>query len=136
MSRSPTRPRARFRRILLVLAAVVLVGMCAERFPHTRSRGLWPERVDLLPTPLRGDRRDLPALRDHTKAGLARLKEDTKAHEATEELRLGYVAFTRARHRLVVSSYVWAEGRAGALGPSPFQEARTTESHSDVRTAQ
>jgi len=102
--------------------AVFLVGMCAERFPHTRSRGLWPERVDLLPTPLRGDRRDLPALRDHTKAGLARLKEDTKAHEATEELRLGYVAFTRARHRLVVSSYVWAEGRAGALGPSPFQE--------------
>ena len=102
--------------------AVFLVGMCAERFPHTRSRGLWPERLDLLPTPLRGDRRDLPALRDHTKAGLARLKEDTKAHEATEELRLGYVAFTRARHRLVVSSYVWAEGRAGALGPSPFQE--------------
>ncbi len=102
--------------------AVFLVGMCAERFPHTRSRGLWPERLDLLPTPLRGDRRDLPALRDHTKAGLARLREDTKQHEATEELRLGYVAFTRARHRLVVSSYVWTEGRAGALGPSPFQE--------------
>ena len=39
-----------------------------------------------------------------------------RQHEATEELRLGYVAFTRARHRLVVSSYVWAEGRAGAAG--------------------
>ena len=25
--------------------AVFLVGMCAERFPHTRSRGLWPERA-------------------------------------------------------------------------------------------
>jgi DNA helicase-2/ATP-dependent DNA helicase PcrA len=100
---------------------VFLVGVCAEKFPYERSRGLWPERLDLLPTPLRGDQRDLPALLDHTRAGLDRLKADTKEHEATEELRLGYVAFTRARHRLVVSSYVWAEGRAGGLGPSPYQ---------------
>lgn len=101
---------------------VLLVGACAERFPHTRSRGLWPERVDLLPTPLRGDARDLPALRSHDKAGLAELKEETKAHEATEELRLGYVAFTRARHRLVVSSYLWREDRKSPLGPSPYQQ--------------
>lgn len=101
---------------------VLLVGACAEKFPHTRSRGLWPERVDLLPTPLRGDARDLPALRSRDKAGLAELKEDTKAHEATEELRLGYVAFTRARHRLVVSSYLWREDRKSPLGPSPYQQ--------------
>ncbi len=101
---------------------VFLVGACAERFPHERSRGLWPERLDLLPTPLRGDRRDLPALTSHTREGLERLREETKRHEAVEELRLGYVAFTRARHRLWVSSYVWTEGRKGGLGPSAYQE--------------
>jgi DNA helicase-2/ATP-dependent DNA helicase PcrA len=100
---------------------VFLVGACAEKFPHTRSRGLWPERVEMLPTPLRGDARDLPALRSRDKAGLAEFKEQTKEHEATEELRLGYVAFTRARHRLVVSSYLWREDRKTPLGPSPYQ---------------
>jgi DNA helicase-2/ATP-dependent DNA helicase PcrA len=100
---------------------VFVVGACVEKFPHTRSRGLWPTRVEMLPTPLRGDERDLPRLRAHDKAGLAELQQETKEHEATEELRLGYVAFTRARHRLVVSSYVWREDRKTPLGPSPYQ---------------
>ena len=101
---------------------VFLTGVCEERFPHTRSRGLWPTRVELLPTPLRGDRRDLPALLGHDKAALDDYKELAKAHELTEERRLGYVAFTRARHQLFVSSYVWTEGRKTPLGPSPYQQ--------------
>ncbi|HQR27866.1 MAG TPA: 3'-5' exonuclease, partial [Nocardioides sp.] len=100
---------------------VFLVGACEERFPHTRSRGLWPLRVEILPTPLRGDARDLPTLRGHDKAALDRYRQDSKTHEATEELRLGYVAFTRARHHLVVSSYLWGEERRTPLGPSPYQ---------------
>ena len=102
--------------------SVFLVGACDGRFPHTRSRGLWPTRVEILPTPLRGDRRDLPALAGHDNAALDRFRTDSKAHEETEELRLAYVALTRARHRLVVSSYVWTEGRKTPLGPSPYQE--------------
>lgn len=101
---------------------VFLVGACAEKFPHTRSRGLWPTRVEMLPTPLRGDARDLPPLRGHDKDAYAELQQATKEHEATEELRLGYVAFTRARHRLLVSSYLWNEDRKTPLGPSPYQE--------------
>ena len=101
---------------------VFLVGACESRFPHTRSRGLWPTRVEILPTPLRGDARDLPFLHGHDNDALKRLAADTKAHEETEELRLGYVAFTRARHQLVVSSYLWTEGRKTPLGPSPYQE--------------
>ena len=100
---------------------VFLVGACLEKFPVTRSRGLWPTRLELLPTPLRGDARDLPVLRSHDKAGLTRLQQDTKEHEATEELRLAYVALTRARHRMAVSSYVWNEERKSPLGPSPYQ---------------
>ncbi len=41
---------------------VFLVGTCRDKFPHTRSRGLWPRRLEMLPTPLRGDERDLPQL--------------------------------------------------------------------------
>ncbi len=101
---------------------VFLAGVCESRFPHTTSRGLWPLRVELLPTPLRGDRRDLPELRGHDKPALDAFAKESKAHEQVEELRLGYVAFTRAKHALVVSSYLWTEGRKTPLGPSPFQQ--------------
>jgi DNA helicase-2/ATP-dependent DNA helicase PcrA len=101
---------------------VFVVGACIEKFPHTKSRGQWPYRLEMLPSPLRGDARDLPALgpaRD--KGAFAAFGEATTAHEASEELRLGYVAFTRARHRLTVSSYVWNESRKKPLGASPYQ---------------
>lgn len=102
---------------------VFLVGVCEEKFPVTRSRGLWPKRVELLPTPLRGDRRDLPALPGHDKDALTQYGRLTKEHEATEELRLGYVAFTRARHELFASCYLWSASRKTPLGPSPYLEA-------------
>ena len=57
----------------------------------------------------------------HDASALKAFRERTKQHEATEELRLGYVAFTRARHTLVVSSYLWKEDRKTPLGPSPYQ---------------
>jgi DNA helicase-2/ATP-dependent DNA helicase PcrA len=101
--------------------SVFIVGACESRFPHTTSRGIWPTRQEFLPTPLRGDERDLPSLPGHDASALKTFRERTKDHEATEELRLGYVAFTRARHSLVVSSYLWKEDRKTPLGPSPYQ---------------
>jgi DNA helicase-2/ATP-dependent DNA helicase PcrA len=101
--------------------SVFIVGACEGRFPHTTSRGVWPTRQEFLPTPLRGDERDLPSLPGHDASALKTFRERTKQHEATEELRLGYVAFTRARHTLVVSSYLWKEDRKTPLGPSPYQ---------------
>lgn len=101
--------------------AVFLVGVCDEKFPSGRTRTKWTAGPGVLPTPLRGDRRDLPELAGPTAADLAALAADVKAHELTEELRLGYVALTRARHELVVSSYCWNADRKGALGPSPYQ---------------
>jgi DNA helicase-2/ATP-dependent DNA helicase PcrA len=105
---------------------VFLVGACEGKFPNTRSRGVWPTRVEILPTPLRGDRRDLPELRGYDAKAVERLRQDTKAHEEVEELRLGYVAFTRARHELLVSSYLWTESRKTPLGPSPYQQVLRT----------
>jgi DNA helicase-2/ATP-dependent DNA helicase PcrA len=101
--------------------SVFIVGACESRFPHTTSRGVWPTRQEFLPTPLRGDERDLPALPGHDASAMKAFRERTKQHEAVEELRLGYVAFTRARHALVVSSYLWKEDRKTPLGPSPYQ---------------
>jgi len=100
---------------------VFLVGVAEDKFPTGRTRTKWTAGPGVLPSPLRGDHRDLPALRGHSSAALRELAEESKAHELLEELRLGYVAFTRARHALVVSSYCWSPTRKSPLGPSPYQ---------------
>src|SRR5690348_14824845 len=77
-------------------ASVFLVGVCETKFPSNRSRTLWTSSPAVLPAPLRGDAADLPQLAGYDKAALEAYRSDTRAHEAIEELRLGYVAFTRA----------------------------------------
>ena len=74
-----------------------------------------------MPAPLRGDARDLPQLQGYDKAALDAYRAASKQHEATEELRLGYVAFTRAEHEMWVTSFLW-NARKTPFGPSPFQE--------------
>lgn len=101
--------------------AVFLVGVADEKFPTSRTRTKWTAGPGVLPYPLRGDRHDLPALAGYTSDDLKAFAEASKAHELEEELRLGYVAFTRARHLLVVSSYCWAPTRQRSLGPSAYQ---------------
>ena len=106
--------------------AVFLVGVAEDKFPTGRSRTKWTAGPGVLPSPLRGDERDLPALTGPTFDDLRKYADEVKGHEAQEELRLGYVAFTRARHLLVVSSYCWAAERARPLGPSPYQQTVRT----------
>ena len=101
-------------------AHVFLVGVGETRFPSNRSRTLWTSSPAVLPAPLRGDARDLPQLAGHDKAALDAYRADTRAHDQEEELRLGYVAFTRAISRLSVTSYLWST-RATPFGPSPYQ---------------
>jgi DNA helicase-2/ATP-dependent DNA helicase PcrA len=100
--------------------AVFLVGVCETRFPSNRSRTLWTSSPAILPAPLRGDAHDLPQLAGHDKAALDAYRAATRAHDAEEELRLGYVALTRAARRLSVSSYCWSP-RATPFGPSDYQ---------------
>ncbi len=100
--------------------SVFLVGVCETRFPSNRSRTLWTSSPSILPAPLRGDAHDLPQLQGWDKAALAAYRQDTRDHDAEEELRLGYVAFTRAAHRLEVTSYLWSP-RATSFGPSSYQ---------------
>lgn len=101
-------------------ASVFLVGVAKTRFPSNRSRTLWTSSPSVLPAPLRGDAADLPQLEGHDKAALDAYRDATRAHDAEEELRLGYVAFTRAAHRLSVTSYCWGT-RTTPFGPSDYQ---------------
>ncbi len=103
-------------------ASVFLVGVCETRFPSNRSRTLWTSSPAVLPAPLRGDAADLPQLLAFSKAGLDEYRASTRAHGQDEELRLGYVAFTRAASRLSVTSYLWT-ARSTAFGPSAYQVA-------------
>src|SRR5213079_182971 len=75
--------------------SVFLVGVCDTKFPSNRSRTLWTSSPAVLPAPLRGDAADQPQLRGFDKAALDEFRAATREHDATEELRLGYVAFTR-----------------------------------------
>jgi DNA helicase-2/ATP-dependent DNA helicase PcrA len=101
--------------------SVFLVGVGESRFPSTRGRTLWTSSPSVMPAPLRGDARDLPQLEGYDKAALDAYRAASKQHEATEELRLGYVAFTRAEHEMWVTSFLW-NARKSPFGPSPFQE--------------
>ena len=65
------------------------------RRPVAHASG--PPSAEVLPAPLRGDAADLPELRGYDKAALDELTEAHARTRAVEELRLGYVAFTRAR---------------------------------------
>ncbi|TIC81272.1 ATP-dependent helicase [Nocardioides sp. GY 10113] len=100
---------------------VFLPGWCEEKFPHKTLRTQWTTGHAVLPIALRGDWADLPSWRDLTAAGLKAFTEEARRHQHEEELRLAYVALTRARHVLHVSSYLWIESRKTAVGPSPFQ---------------
>ncbi len=100
---------------------VFSVGVCETRFPSNISRTLWNTSPAVLPAPLRGDAADLPQLRGFDKAAVDGYRADARAHEATEELRLAYVAFTRAAHHLWITSHLWGQ-RASSYGPSSYQQ--------------
>ncbi len=99
---------------------VFLVGVTERKFPTNRTRSSWLTVPFVMPTPLRGDARDLPQLAGHTPDDLVALAAAAKEHEALEELRLGYVAWTRARHLLSVSAWCWAGHLKTARGPSDY----------------
>ncbi|MGA1705694.1 MAG: ATP-dependent helicase [Candidatus Nanopelagicaceae bacterium] len=104
---------------------VAVPGLRESGFPST-GRGLenWLTDAGDMPFSLRGDRDQLPRFDISTvedcKALTARQKEFTshcRGRKYLEELRLGYVAFTRARKSLMVSLSHFKEG-VTAEGPS------------------
>ena len=99
---------------------VFLVGVTEQKFPTNQSRSSWLTVPSTMPNVLRGDYRDLPKLGGHRPDDIKAYAAAAKAHEATEELRLAYVAWTRARHHLHVSAWCWHPSLKRGLGPSSY----------------
>jgi DNA helicase-2/ATP-dependent DNA helicase PcrA len=93
---------------------VAVPGLVDGVFPAEARSVNWTRTRQELPAPLRGDRADLPSLdladaadRKEVRDRLGAQHAEVLERHADEERRLGYVAFTRARHVLFASAYVW-----------------------------
>lgn len=104
---------------------VFVPGLNAGSFPSNRD-SRWSTGSAALPWPLRGDHADLPQwdLDQPDQKGWLEAEKDFKAavqtHSEAEERRLAYVAYTRAKFVLWVSSAAWVGSRSGMAGMSPF----------------
>lgn len=102
---------------------VAVPGLVTGQFPNDRSRDAWTSQSKVLPHALRGDAPTLPVIHSWDAKGLRGFKEEMKEHQHTEELRLGYVTFTRPRSLLLGSGHWWGPSQKKPRGPSDFLRA-------------
>ncbi|MGW4953919.1 UvrD-helicase domain-containing protein [Streptomyces parvulus] len=99
---------------------VAVPGLVTGTFPSGQGREKWTAQGKVLPHELRGDRDTLPDVGSWDSRGLKAFHEEMKEHQHTEELRLGYVAFTRPRSLLLGSGHWWGPSQKRPRGPSAF----------------
>ncbi|QNE75085.1 AAA family ATPase [Streptomyces finlayi] len=102
---------------------VAVPGLVTGQFPSGRSRDSWTSQSHVLPHALRGDTATLPVVHAWDAKGLKAFKEEMTEHQRTEELRLGYVTFTRPRSLLLGSGHWWGPSQKKTRGPSDFLDA-------------
>ncbi|MBA3266219.1 MAG: ATP-dependent helicase, partial [Nocardioidaceae bacterium] len=76
---------------------VFVPGLTKDVFPSSQARPRWTTSAQELPWPMRGDAGDLPAVTDCSTRGLKDFSAACRDYQRMEEIRLAYVAFTRAR---------------------------------------
>ncbi|MGW2058047.1 UvrD-helicase domain-containing protein [Streptomyces sp. NPDC001840] len=102
---------------------VAVPGLVTGQFPNGRAREAWTSQPKVLPHALRGDAATLPDVESWDAKGLKTFKEAMREHQKTEELRLGYVTFTRPRSLLLGSGHWWGPTQKRPRGPSDFLHA-------------
>ncbi|MFD8969066.1 UvrD-helicase domain-containing protein [Streptomyces sp. NPDC059568] len=102
---------------------VAVPGLVTGQFPNGRAREAWTSQPKVLPHALRGDAPTLPDVPSWDAKGLKSFKDAMKTHQHTEELRLGYVTFTRPRSLLLGSGHWWGPTQKRPRGPSDFLHA-------------
>ncbi|MFE2508038.1 ATP-dependent DNA helicase [Streptomyces naganishii] len=102
---------------------VAVPGLVTGTFPSGQGREKWTAQAKVLPHALRGDAGTLPAVDAWDARGLKAFHEAMKDHQHTEELRLGYVTFTRPRSLLLGSGHWWGPSQKRPRGPSAFLQA-------------
>lgn len=99
---------------------VAVPGLVTGTFPSAQGREKWTAQGKVLPHALRGDADTLPDVETWDSRGLKSFHAAMKEHQHTEELRLGYVAFTRPRSLLLGSGHWWGPTQKRSRGPSDF----------------
>ncbi|MFH9724054.1 UvrD-helicase domain-containing protein [Streptomyces sp. NPDC017254] len=102
---------------------VAVPGLVTGQFPSARARESWTSQPQVLPHALRGDTATLPVIDTWNAKALTAFKNEMRDHQHTEELRLGYVAFTRPRSLLLGSAHWWGPSQKKPRGPSDFLTA-------------
>ncbi|WP_200419198.1 ATP-dependent DNA helicase [Streptomyces sp. Y2F8-2] len=102
---------------------VAVPGLVKGTFPSAQGREKWTAQGKVLPHALRGDADTLPDVETWDSRGLKAFHEAMKEHQHTEELRLGYVTFTRPRSLLLGSGHWWGPAQKRPRGPSDFLQA-------------
>ncbi|MFE1239492.1 UvrD-helicase domain-containing protein [Streptomyces tendae] len=102
---------------------VAVPGLVTGTFPSGQGREKWTAQGKVLPHGLRGDAETLPDVASWDSRGLKAFHEAMKDHQHTEELRLGYVTFTRPRSLLLGSGHWWGPSQKKPRGPSDFLTA-------------
>ncbi|MDQ1742998.1 MAG: ATP-dependent helicase UvrD/PcrA, partial [Pseudonocardiales bacterium] len=107
---------------------VAVAGLVVDGFPDAAKNHDWATAPALLPSPLRGDAGDLPVLAfagcqhyGDAEVRIAEHRTRLKQRHLTEERRLAYVAFTRARKALYACGAAWGAG-SKPRPASPFLE--------------
>lgn len=106
----------------VVLLPAVVDGV----FPSTPTPTDWTRSAQVLPFELRGDADGLPHPVEMTRTGLKEWRDELKDLARDGERRLGYVAVSRARHRLHVSGHRWHPDAVTERRESPFLRAART----------
>lgn len=99
---------------------VAVPGLVTGTFPSTQGREKWTAQGKVIPHALRGDGATLPDIEAWDARSMKAFHEDMKDHQRTEELRLGYVTFTRPRSLLLGSGHWWGPSQKKPRGPSDF----------------
>ncbi|MGW5279001.1 UvrD-helicase domain-containing protein [Streptomyces collinus] len=102
---------------------VAVPGLVTGTFPSAQGREKWTAQAKVLPHALRGDTATLPDIDSWDSRGMKAFHEAMKEHQHTEELRLGYVTFTRPRSLLLGSGHWWGPSQKKPRGPSDFLQA-------------
>ncbi|MFF8725086.1 UvrD-helicase domain-containing protein [Streptomyces sp. NPDC015171] len=102
---------------------VAVPGLVTGTFPSAQGREKWTAQAKVLPHALRGDSATLPDAAGWDARGMKAFHEAMKDHQHTEELRLGYVTFTRPRSLLLGSGHWWGPSQKKPRGPSDFLQA-------------
>ncbi|EST36722.1 hypothetical protein N566_16145, partial [Streptomycetaceae bacterium MP113-05] len=110
---------------------VAVPGLVEKHFPSRQPRESWLTRPGVLPHDLRGDADTLPRIETWNAKALKAYDVQQREHQATEELRLGYVTFTRPRSVLLGSGHWWGPSQKRPRGPSAFLDALRAHCEAD-----